>query len=64
MTEAHNGPNHFQFGLEAQYQLADRLVLSGHLSRTLAQEDIKQENPDTKGSLNNTYAGLHLTFSF
>ncbi|QYJ97510.1 hypothetical protein K0J45_18760 [Shewanella alkalitolerans] len=64
VTEAHNGPNHFQFGLEAQYQLADRLVLSGHLSRTLAQEDIKQENPDAKGSLNNTYAGLHLTFSF
>ena len=64
VTEEHNGPNHFQFGFEAQYQLADQLVLSGHLSRTLAQEDIKQENPDTTASLNNTYAGLHLTFSF
>ncbi|MCL1043388.1 MULTISPECIES: hypothetical protein [Shewanella] len=64
VTEEHNGPNHFQFGLEAQYQLANRLVLSGHLSRTLAQEDIKQENPDATASLNNTYAGLHLTFSF
>ncbi|MGE6650349.1 hypothetical protein ACQKE0_13825 [Shewanella colwelliana] len=63
-TEAHNGPNHFQFGIEAEYQTSSNLVLSGHISHTLAQEDIKQEQQGSHDSLDQTYAGIHLTWSF
>ncbi|QYJ86047.1 hypothetical protein K0I73_18140 [Shewanella mesophila] len=64
VTEAHDGANHFQFGLEAQYQLNTQLMLSGHLSHTIAQEDIKRENSDSQSNLNQTYAGVHISWSF
>ncbi|QYK01268.1 hypothetical protein [Shewanella psychrotolerans] len=63
-TEAHDGPNHFQFGLEAQYQLNTQVMLSGLVSHTIAQEDIKQENSGSESNLNQTYAGVHISWSF
>ncbi|MGS0730529.1 hypothetical protein ACVBKF_30300, partial [Shewanella sp. 0m-11] len=66
VTEEHDGPNHFQFGVEAEYQLPNNLVLSGHISHTIAQEDIKLEarNDGITGSLDETFAGLHLSWNF
>ncbi|QFU20548.1 hypothetical protein FM038_000760 [Shewanella eurypsychrophilus] len=66
VTEEHNGANHFQFGIEAEYIIMDQLVISGHFSHTLAQEDIKLEAKaeENEGSLEQTYAGIHLTWNF
>ncbi|MBB1268847.1 hypothetical protein [Shewanella sp. SR44-3] len=61
-TEAHNGANHFQLGIEANYQLAKPLRLSAHLARTWSMADIDNEAQSTglEGSLDQTYGGLHL----
>ncbi len=66
VTEEHDGPNHFQFGVEAEYLLPNNLVVSGHISHTIAQEDIKLEarNEGITGSLDETFAGLHLSWNF
>ncbi|MCL1051306.1 hypothetical protein L2755_16980 [Shewanella abyssi] len=66
VTEEHDGANHFQFGVEAEYEMPNHWVLSGHVSRSIAQEDIKLEarNNNTKGSFDETYAGIHLSWSF
>ncbi|WP_394202707.1 hypothetical protein [Shewanella waksmanii] len=61
-TEDHNGPNHFQFGIEAQWQLNDTLAISGHISHTIAQQDIKQEL--ATDNLDETFAGIHFSFNF
>jgi len=65
-TEDHDGPNHFQFGVEAEYLMNEQIVLSGHVSHTIAQEDIKLEAKadGIEGSLDQTYAGVHLTWNF
>ncbi len=66
VTEQHDGANHFQLGVEAEYQLPNQWVLSGHISHSIAQEDIKleaRENGNTSG-LDETYAGVHLSWSF
>ncbi len=66
VTEEHDGVNNFQFGIEAEYQLPNQWVLSGHISHSIAQEDIKleaRENDNTSG-LDETYAGIHLSWSF
>lgn len=65
-TEEHNGKNHLQFGLEASYNLAENIVISGHLSHSIAQADIEQEavaNGDFS-SQDQTYAGIHFNMSF
>ncbi|CAM3405254.1 hypothetical protein SHVI106290_13145 [Shewanella violacea] len=64
-SEEHNGVNHFQLGIEAECLISDRLALSGHFSRTLAQEDIKLEAraDGNEASLDQTYAGIHLIWS-
>ncbi|GIU25628.1 outer membrane beta-barrel protein [Shewanella schlegeliana] len=66
VTEDHDGPNHFQFGVEAEYLLPNNFVVSGHISHTIAQEDIKLEarNDGITGSLDETFAGLHLSWNF
>ncbi|MEL4282074.1 MULTISPECIES: hypothetical protein [Shewanella] len=65
-TEEHNGRNHLQFGLEANYDLADNMSLSGHISHSIAQDDIELEaaaNGDFS-SQDQTYAGVHFNMSF
>ncbi|ABI40906.1 conserved hypothetical protein [Shewanella sp. MR-4] len=65
-TEDHNGRNHLQFGLEANYDLADNMSLGGHISHSIAQADIEQEataNGDFS-SQDQTYAGIHFNISF
>jgi hypothetical protein len=66
VSEEHDGANHFQLGIEAEYQLPNQWVLSGHVSHSIAQEDIKLEarNNNTTASLDETYAGIHLSWSF
>lgn len=65
-TEKHNGRNHLQLGLEASYQITSEINLSGHISHSIAQNDIEQEmaeNGDT-GSQDQTYAGIHVAMKF
>jgi len=66
VTEDHNAPNHFQLGIETEYQLNEQVVLSGHISHTIVQEDIKLEAKagGVESSLDQTYAGVHLTWNF
>ncbi|MBT1445139.1 hypothetical protein KJI95_11470 [Shewanella sp. JM162201] len=62
VTEAHNGRNHLQFGLEAEYMLSDSLAVSGHISRSIAGHDIELEMGDE--ARDETFAGIHLHWSF
>lgn len=62
VTEAHNGRNHLQFGVEAEYALADGLAITGHISRTQAGHDITLELGDD--GLDETFAGVHLNWAF
>ena len=65
-SEQHDGANHFQFGLEAEYQLSDSMALSAHISHSIAQDDIKQQASDdsVQGNLDQTYAGVHFNITF
>lgn len=63
-SEAHDGANHLQLGIEAQYQLSHNIYVRAHLAHSVALEDIKAEansNGD-RGNLNQTYAGLHFSW--
>lgn len=62
VTEAHNGRNHLQFGLEAEYMLAEGLAITGHVSRSHAGHDITLELGDD--ALDETFAGVHLNWAF
>lgn len=65
-TEAHDGRNNLQFGLEAAYQLAPNISVSGHISHSIAQGDIEQEaavNGDLS-SQDQTYAGIYFSMTF
>jgi len=42
-TEAHDGPNHLQVGLEWSYALDERFSLLGYLAHSFAQEDVERE---------------------
>ncbi|UJF22359.1 hypothetical protein [Shewanella sp. OMA3-2] len=66
VTEQHDGANHIQFGVEAGYALSNNVKLSMHISRTKALEDIKREASvdGVTGSLNQTYAGVHINWAF
>ena len=65
-TEDYNGQNHFQFGIEAEYLLSQNISLSGHISHTVAQEDIKLEAEvdDITSGLDQSFSGVHLTWLF
>ncbi len=62
-TEQHNGKNHLQLGVEVEYPITEFMLISAHLSHSFAQQDIKQESPNTSG-LNKTFFGGHLTWIF
>ncbi|MCE9680395.1 hypothetical protein LZP69_14650 [Shewanella sp. AS1] len=62
-SEEHNGPNHFQFGVEAEYQLQENLSLSAQISHSIAQEDIKQQYGHQE-DLDQTFGGVHITWIF
>lgn len=66
VTEEHNGKNHFQFGIEVEYQYNQSIVLSGHISHTLAQEDIKLEADlgTLESSLDHSFSGVTLIWLF
>ncbi|MDB2386153.1 hypothetical protein N9W21_02265 [Shewanella sp.] len=65
-TPEHNGANNVQFGVEAQYQLPHQWQLSAHISHSIAAADIKQAAAENTADneLNQTYAGIHLSWSF
>ena len=65
-SENYNGPNHLQLGIEVEYQLTNNLTLSGHISHTFAQEDIKREAQmnNNQNSLDETYSGIHFNWHF
>lgn len=66
VTEQYDGANHIQFGVEAGYELSNNVELSAHLSRTKALEDIKRgaSVDGVTGSLDQTYAGVHINWAF
>ncbi|QBF82844.1 hypothetical protein EXU30_09170 [Shewanella maritima] len=64
-TEHYNGPNHFQFGAELAYAISDSITINGHISRTIAQEDIKREYADDSDiKLNETFAGFSINMTW
>ncbi|NRD72137.1 hypothetical protein HQQ94_02565 [Shewanella sp. VB17] len=66
VTEEHNGRNHFQLGIETEYLFNHNITLSGHISRTFAQQDITLEANIEKpeSGLDQTFAGIHFTWIF
>ncbi|MEZ9140084.1 MULTISPECIES: hypothetical protein [unclassified Shewanella] len=65
-TEEHNGANHFQMGVEASYELSSNIAVSAHFSHSIAMDDIKEQAKveGLSGSLDESYAGIHLTWRF
>ncbi|WP_144211626.1 hypothetical protein [Shewanella donghaensis] len=65
-TEEHNGANHFQFGIEASYEVSSNFAINAHLSHSIAMDDIKEEalRDGIQGSLDETYGGIHLSWGF
>lgn len=63
VTEEFDGANHFQLGVEANYQLTPTVAIGGHVSHTIAMKDIKEEVGSSHG-LNQTYAGVNISLSF
>ncbi|GGP48107.1 hypothetical protein [Shewanella saliphila] len=65
-SEAHDGTNHVQFGLEAEYQFSENLMFATHISHSIALEDIKQQAAadGQQGSLDETYAGIAVSWGF
>lgn len=65
-TEAHDGRNNLQLGLEASYQLLPNMSVSGHISHSIAQEDIEQEAAISgdMSSQDQTYAGIYFSMAF
>ena len=65
-TEDHNGANHFQMGVEASYALSSNIAISAHFSHVIAMDDIKQEAKADGyiGSLDESYGGIHVSWSF
>ncbi|QIR15934.1 hypothetical protein [Shewanella aestuarii] len=65
-TEQYDGANHFQFGIEASYQISEAIVIAAHLSHSIAMGDIKQQAKDEAmtGNLDQTFAGVHLNWRF
>ncbi|WP_025821458.1 hypothetical protein [Shewanella marina] len=65
VSAEHDGVNNLLIGVEAQYQLTSQLVLSAQINQSFAQQDIKQENADDPSAkLDQTFAGIHLTYQF
>ncbi|ABM01748.1 hypothetical protein SHAM105786_13075 [Shewanella amazonensis] len=62
VTEAHNGANHLQFGLEAAWAFADNLTASAHVSRVIAGKDIEVDMGDE--ARDETFAGVRLAWAF
>lgn len=63
-TEQHNGLNHIQFGLESEYALSHHLNLTGHISHSIALDDIEKEVGHSSHELNETFAGIYLNWTF
>lgn len=66
VTQAHNGRNHLQLGLEMNYQVSPSFALTGHISHVIAQSDItlEAEQENNQASLDQTYAGVHINWQF
>jgi hypothetical protein len=55
-TEAHDGPNHFQLGLDFEYMVCDKVTLIAYIAHSFAQDDVE------RGDLADvTWFGLGLT---
>ncbi|AZG36445.1 hypothetical protein [Shewanella psychromarinicola] len=64
VTETHNGRNNLQFGVESAYALTPTLNISGHVSQSIAQQDIEQEVGYSSSKLNETFAGVSINWLF
>lgn len=65
-TEEHDGLNHFQLGVEANYTISNSFAIYAHLSHSIAMDDIKDEahNDGVQGGLDETYGGIHFNWGF
>ena len=58
-TEAHDGLNNFQAGLEASFSLTDRIELTGYAARSWAHKDVDRQG---LGAL--TWGGIGIAAAF
>ncbi|MCH1919678.1 hypothetical protein L9G15_09555 [Shewanella sp. A3A] len=62
-TADYDGRNNLQFGLIGELQLNPQLALSLHLSRSIAQQDIKHEQGD-QCQTQQTFGGVMFSYQF
>lgn len=58
-TDAHDGPNHFQVGIECECAITERLALFAYAAHSFAEKDIEREGLDDV-----SWVGLGLSASF
>ncbi|MFQ6372109.1 hypothetical protein [Shewanella sp. YIC-542] len=65
-SPSHDGPNHFQFGMETAYSLTTQLQLALQLHRSIGLDDITRQRPnaDTEVHSNQNFGGLALRYRF
>lgn len=64
VTEIHNGRNNLQFGVESAYALTPAINIAGHVSQSIAQQDIEQEVGYSSSKLNETFGGITINWIF
>lgn len=62
-TAAYNGRNNLQFGVISELQLSPQLAMALHLSRSIAQQDIKHEQGD-QCQTQETFGGVMFSYQF
>lgn len=62
----HDGRNNFQFGVEAAYELSSQVNLALQISHSIGQGDIErqEQEEDCIDELNQTFAGIQLSYRF
>ncbi|BDM62804.1 hypothetical protein NFHSH190041_02560 [Shewanella sp. NFH-SH190041] len=61
ITESYNGPNNFELGINANYQLTSHISLGAVVSHSIAQTNLKRDAAPG-ADMNQTYAGINFTW--
>lgn len=63
-TPENNSPNNFQFGIEAEIEVVDKVSLVGHISHSIKQKDVNEEIKADEGvKAAGTWGGVSLAFA-
>jgi len=64
-TEAHDGWNHFQLGIEIDYAMTDLVSIGGYVTHAIALDDIDKEEQSSGSEIgDNTAVGAYVQMSF